>query len=273
MNAKVPIPVQNILSEYISLIHKQIPNTLEGLYLHGSIALNAYIDGSSDIDFVAIVNRHLTEAEVKILSTIHQDLKNNYKKTGMDGCYLLWEDLGKKQTETIKCIYVNEGKIGWSNHGTNPITWWILKDKGISIIGPEITSFHFEVDENILVDYVLNNMNTYWSNRMITIERFKRIARFLPNKIVDQEIQWSITGMLRQFYTLREQEVVSKVDAGKYAITHMPEKFHPIIKDAVNIREGSNIRYCNSKKRRIDDTIQCMNYILSFCNNMNVSQI
>ncbi|MEZ2736996.1 aminoglycoside adenylyltransferase domain-containing protein [Aneurinibacillus aneurinilyticus] len=273
MDSKVSISVQNILSAYISLFHERIPNTLEGLYLHGSIALNAYINGSSDIDFIAIINRQLTEAEVKILSHTHQELKNKYKETEMVGCYLFWEDIGKKQTETKKCLYVNEGKIGWSNHVINPITWWILKNKGISIIGPDIASFHFDIDESDLANYVLNNMNTYWLNRINTIERFKRIAPLLPNKFLDQEIQWSITGMLRQFYTLREHEIISKVGAGKYAINYMPERWHNLIKEAISIQEGLDIRYYNSKKHRINDTIQCMNYILNYCNKMYKNQI
>lgn len=273
MDIKVPIPVQKILGEYMSLFNARIPNTLEGLYLHGSIALNAYNSGSSDIDFIAIVNRHLTEKEVKTLSSIHRGLKNKYKKTRMDGCYLLWEDIGKKRPETKKCLYVNEGKVGRGNHVINPITWWILRDKGISIIGPEITLFHFDVDESDLVDYVLKNMNTYWLNRLNTIERFKRIVFLLPNKLVDWEIQWSVTGILRQFYTLREHEIISKVDAGKYAINYMPESWHNIIKEAISIREGLNIRYCDSKKQRVNDIIQCMRYIIDYCNNKYKTQV
>ncbi|RJS50134.1 aminoglycoside adenylyltransferase domain-containing protein [Bacillus sp. PK3_68] len=268
MDQKVPTPVQNILNEYISLFHERIPNTLEGLYLHGSIALNAYIHGSSDIDFIAIVNRQLTEAEIKILSNTHRSLTNKYKKTGMDGCYLLWEDIGKKQTETKKCLYVNEGKVGWSNHEINPVTWWILKNKGISMIGPDVTSFHFDVDKSDLTDYVLNNMNTYWLNRISTMKRFERMALLLPNKFLEQELQWSITGMLRQFYTLKEHEIISKVDAGKYAINYMPDRWHNIIREAISIQEGVGVRYYNSKKRRINDTLQCMDYILNYCNKM-----
>ncbi|MEH7126136.1 nucleotidyltransferase domain-containing protein [Bacillus sp. JJ1773] len=264
MDIKVPITVQKILNEYMSLFNARIPDTLEGIYLHGSIALNSYKNGSSDIDFIAIVNRHFTEEEVKILSKIHRELINKYKNTIMDGCYLLWEDIGKKKTETKKCLYVYEGKVGRSNHVINPITWWILREKGISIIGPEITSFHFEVDKSDLVDYVLKNMNTYWLNRLKTIERFNRIVHLLPNKLVDWEVQWSITGVLRQFYTLREHKIISKVDACNYAIKYMPESLHNIVKESISIREGLNIRYCDSKKQRINDTIQCMKYIIDY---------
>lgn len=38
MDSKVPIQVQSFLNEYLSLFQNQIPNTLEALYLHGSMA-------------------------------------------------------------------------------------------------------------------------------------------------------------------------------------------------------------------------------------------
>ncbi|KMY31931.1 hypothetical protein ACZ11_07045 [Lysinibacillus xylanilyticus] len=266
MNSRVPIQVQKILNEYITLFQNKIPNTLEGFYLHGSIALDAYINGSSDIDFIAVVNRSLTEEDVKVISNLHKELNQKYKDTGMDGSYLLVADVGKKQSEVKSCLKVNEGKTKWGKDDINPITWWILKNKGITIIGPDIAIYNFSLDERVLGDYVLENMNSYWSNRLKKIKKYK--AFLIPNKLVDLEVEWSVTGILRQFYTLQEQAIVSKVDACKYAIHHLPEEFHNIINEAISIREGSNIRYCNSKKQRIDDTIQCMTYILEHCNSV-----
>ncbi|GAB0167628.1 DUF4111 domain-containing protein [Lysinibacillus sp. CTST325] len=266
MDTRVPIPVQKILNDYITLFQNKIPNTLEGFYLHGSIALNAFINGSSDIDFIAVVNRSLTEEDAKVISELHKELNRKYKDTGMDGCYLLVEDIGKKQSEVNGCLNVNEGKTNWGNDTINPITWWILKNKGITILGADAATYNFNVDERVLDDYVLENMNSYWSSRLKKIKKYK--AFLIPNKLVDLEVEWSVTGILRQFYTLQEQDIVSKVDACKYAIHHLPEEFHNIINEAISIREGSNIRYCNSKKQRIDDTIQCMDYILKQCNSV-----
>ncbi|QPQ30585.1 aminoglycoside adenylyltransferase domain-containing protein [Lysinibacillus sp. JNUCC 51] len=266
MNSRVPTQVRKVLNEYITLFQSKIPNTLEGFYLHGSIALDAYIDGSSDIDFIAVVNRSLTEEDVKVISNLHKELNQKYKEIGMDGSYLLVADVGKKQSEVKNCLKVNEGKTIWGKDDINPITWWILKNKGITIIGPDIAIFNFSLDERVLGDYVLENMNSYWSNRLKKIKKYK--AFLIPNNLVDLEVEWSITGILRQFYTLQEQDIVSKVDACKYALHHLPEEFHNIINEAISIREGSNIRYCNSKKQRIDDTIQCMTYILEHCNSV-----
>lgn len=166
MDSRVPMQVQKILNDYITLFQNKLPNILEGFYLHGSIALDAYINGCSDIDFMAVVNRSLTEEDAKVIAALHKELNRQYKDTGMDGCYLLVEDIGKKQSEVKGCLNVNEGKTNWGNDHINPITWWILKNKGMTILGPDVTTYSFHVDESALGEYVLGNMNSYWSNRL-----------------------------------------------------------------------------------------------------------
>jgi len=54
--------------------------------------------------------------------------------------------------------------------------------------------------------------------------------------------------MLRQYYTLREKKITSKVDAGRYALEHLPQEWHPLIQEAVRIREESNTYTSNHSK-------------------------
>ncbi|RJS59208.1 aminoglycoside adenylyltransferase domain-containing protein [Bacillus sp. PK3_68] len=70
-------------------------------------------------------------------------------------------------------------------------------------------------------------------------------------------------GDMTAFY-----EIISKIDTGKYAINYMPERWHNIIREAISIQEGLGVRYYNSKKRRINDALQCMDYMLNCCNRM-----
>ena len=267
MDSNIPQPIQAILHHYISVFQKQIPETLEGLYIHGSIALEAYIPESSDIDFIAVINRQLTEAEIKKLAKIHKEIADMYKRTGMDGSYLLWEDMTEKNGVIKKRLYTNDGKLKWGEEAANPITWWILKNKGITILGPEVTEFDMGVDEQTLADYCLSNMNSYWFNRINRNKKFKRIAWLIPNKVVDWEAQWSVSGMLRQYYTLSENSIISKVAACEYALHHLPKRWHNIINEAITIRTGENQRYYKSKKERINQTIEFMQFILDHCNN------
>jgi aminoglycoside adenylyltransferase-like protein len=63
----------------------------------------------------------------------------------------------------------------------------------------------------------------------------RRIAWLLD----DYGIQWTVLGVLRQFYTFRERAIVSKMAAGEYALAHIPEQWHPLIQEAINIRMGT----------------------------------
>ncbi|TYS13543.1 hypothetical protein FZC78_21530 [Rossellomorea vietnamensis] len=58
---------------YQSLEH-EAADKLEGLYLHGSIVLDAYVKDCSDIDFAAVTRNRLAEAEIHTLKKIHEEI-------------------------------------------------------------------------------------------------------------------------------------------------------------------------------------------------------
>ena len=74
--SEIPTLVQKVLDEYIALVNERLPNTLEEVYLQGSIALGAYVENSSDIDFIGITNRRLLEADAVVLTEIHSKIAN-----------------------------------------------------------------------------------------------------------------------------------------------------------------------------------------------------
>ncbi|MBO0586917.1 aminoglycoside adenylyltransferase domain-containing protein [Sporosarcina sp. E16_8] len=262
---KIPAVVQNVLNDYIDLLHQLLPNTLEGLYIHGSIALNAYVNDSSDIDFIAIINRRLSKSEVGVLSEIHGMIASNYQNPKMDGAYIMWEDIGKLDAADNKYPFYNGGTLSFGAY-FNSITWWILKTSGISIIGPEPTALRIEVDPLHLVSYVSENMNTYWEQRIRKIESSIEQIPQLATEEIDIEIEWSVLGLLRQYYTLKEHSIVSKLGAGEYALLHMPEEWHQIIREAINVRKGVKTEIFISDEERIDMALRFSKYIIRYCN-------
>lgn len=269
---KMPVSVQTVLNEYIALLHERLPNTLEGLYLQGSIALNAYVNNSSDIDFITVINRRLSEGEVRILSEIHKTIASKHQKPEMDGVYVMWKDIGKLEADDNNYPYYNEGTLGYGAY-FNSITWWILKTNGISIIGPEPSTLKFEIDSQHLVSYVIENMNTYWAGRVQRIENAMDNKLYPLTSEIDDEIEWSVLGLLRQYYTLKEHSIISKLGAGEYALLHMPMEWHPIIKEAINIRKGVKIKIFTSDEERINMTLQFSKYIIQYCNSDLVHEI
>lgn len=249
---KIPVSVQSVLNEYMTLLNERLPNTLVGLYLHGSIALNAFVENSSDIDFLTIINHRLATSEAAILYEIHQSIARN-SKPDMDGYYLIQEEIGSQ----AEGLYYNGGQLQ-DKTVINPVTWWILKNKGIPVLGEEL---NIAVDRMDLLSYVSENMNTYWANRIRKIEDSDPLL-LLPKEFLNEEIQWSILGILRQYYTLREHDIISKLGAGEYALKHVPEEWHHIINEAIQIRKGTGKTFFESEKKRLDTASLFMEYIL-----------
>lgn len=263
--SEIPTLVQNILDDYIALMNDRLPNMLEAVYLQGSLALGAYVENSSDIDFITITNRRLLEADAIVLSEIHSKIANQYKNPEMDGVYIVRGDLGRLKLGDEKYLIYNSGNMSCSSK-FDPIIWWILQMKGIKVVGTEQTALDFDIHSKHLRSYVNENMNSYWAQRVQKMEKSITDLYKLPVEEIDYEIEWTVLGLLRQFYTLKEHDIISKLGAGEYALQHLPMEWHPIIKEAMNIREGEKEMIFISDKERIYITIRFSKYIIHYCN-------
>ncbi|MEI2663100.1 aminoglycoside adenylyltransferase domain-containing protein [Rossellomorea sp. LJF3] len=271
----VPKIVHSVLDEYIKLFNTYLPETLEGLYLHGSVALGAFVSDSSDIDFITVTNRRLTTEDSDVLNRIHTTLQQTFQKPEMDGVYILKEDFGNmdptSKGDTEMYAYYNNGELKFGEYfNFNPITWYLVKHKEIRVVGPEISSSFSGPSREELCEYVLHNMNTYWAGRLHTIEESVDEIKHYPTAMIDAEIEWSVLGVLRQYYTLKEASIISKQDAGLYGLQELPEEWHSLIREAMGIRSGLNGIDSDSNDIRVKQTIKFLKYVISLCNHMYV---
>ncbi|MFD2444232.1 aminoglycoside adenylyltransferase domain-containing protein [Bacillus sp. CGMCC 1.16607] len=265
---QIPSNVQTIINDYIRLFDEHLPNALEGLYLHGSIALNAYEGESSDIDFIAVTNRRLTEYDFENLSIIHKKIEIKYKSE-MDGVYILWDDIGKLHSinSVEHFLFYNDNELSYGPYfNFNPITWFLLKNKGINVLGPMPSTFQYSDKSLDIVSYVKENMNTYWASRITWIENSYEELIKLPSSQIEVEIEWSVLGILRQFYTLKENEIISKINAGEYGLLHTTAESHNIIKEAILIRKGEKKTLFHSNEERIQSFIRFSKNLIEYCN-------
>jgi hypothetical protein len=234
MSSEIPQPVQLVLSEYIRQINDALPGLLEGLYLHGSLALRAFDPRLSDIDFISITSRRCTPHDIDSLRSVHHTLTQRYPHVQLEGSYLQWHDLGRLEDTMPPHPYIHDSILHPSGyHDINGVTWWILKHRGVALIGPPPYQLDIQVDWDDLLAKMHHNLNTYWA-------RFTTNPRRMSWLLTDYGIQWTVLGVLRQFYTFREHAITSKTGAGMYGLTHTPRQWHQLIHEAINIRAGSS---------------------------------
>ena len=259
MNQRIPESIRPILENYLSLVKGQLPDLLSALYLVGSTALDGFNERFSDIDFVAVLNRRATLTDIENLEQIHRVIDKNYPRWEMSGSYLQANDLGHFDDEVEPHPYY-AGVFRAAGHWElNSVTWWILKNHGIAVMGIEPQDLSFTVDWNQLITKMRENLNTFWASYA---KRPKRIV----STLTDWGVQWTVLGVLRQFYTFRENTITTKEKAGTYALNCVPTHWHRLIREAINIREGKNSSAYRLKIERTIEVVGFVKYIIQTCN-------
>ncbi|MBP2001983.1 putative nucleotidyltransferase [Paenibacillus shirakamiensis] len=246
---------------------------VEAVYIYGSVALGDYIEGSSDIDFITLLRELPSNTDIHILSNIHAEIDQEFPDLEMMGAYIHVDDVGKSQDEMNAFWTYYDKKVHSDGYAAdiNPVTWWILQHYGIRLYGLS-HSFHFEIRVKALMDYVVGNLNTYWINWIERLEEQLR-SSFISDeesmkKKMDEAVEWCTLGMLRQLYTLKEQAVKSKVEAGLYGLAIIPNSWHSLIHEAIHIKRLETERYYNSNEARLKDLVELLRYIHSEANRI-----
>lgn len=260
MNQRVPEPIRPTLQAYISLVNQQLPGLMKAFYVEGSIALGGFNERLSDIDFVAILNRRATPTEIECLRGIHKIIEKSYPRWKMSGSYLQSDDLGRFDNEVEPNLSYHDGVLRLQGHfELNSAEGWILKNHGIALVGPEPQDLPFTVDWDLLVKKMRENLNSYWAS-------WTRRPNHIIVMFFDWGIQWTVLGVLRQFYSFQENRITTKAKAGEYALTCVPTRWHRLIREAINIREGQKRSAYQFRMVRTIEAVRFLKFIIQTCN-------
>jgi hypothetical protein len=260
MPAEIPPSVQQVLGEYVALVHKALPSFLDGLYLHGSLALGAFDPRLSDIDFISIASRRCSATDIDSLRAIHNSLRQRYPQAHLEGSYLQWDDLGRFEDTIPPYPHIHDGILHAGGHfDINAVTWWVLKHRGIAVVGPPAEYLDIQVDWDDLIAKMHQNMNTYWASFTTNPQRMLWL-------LTDDGVHWVVLGVLRQFYTFRERAITSKTGAGIYGLQHTPRQWQRLIQEALDIRAGIGVSSYQSRVVRALSVYVFLQMIIMACN-------
>ncbi|MRX53009.1 DUF4111 domain-containing protein [Bacillus idriensis] len=261
----IPKDVKEVVDAYLKMLEARLPNVLESFYLSGSVSLGAYQEGVSDLDFYGVVKEKLTETDVEVLKQVHQEMKKQFSTPSLDGMYVTREDLEGRNTRESSCPYFNEGKLQmYRPFRRNWIDAYQLKTYGITIKGLPIKTYNLPADWKHLKTNLVENINGYWLNWVKDCERLTSL-QFPGLYVSGSMIEWGVLGVTRLFYSIREEDITSKVGAGEYALRTVPEEYHQIITEALRIRNGNKFSLYSSMIKRRNDALKYMKFVINEC--------
>lgn len=226
--------VAEALSAYLEIADSTAPGLVEGLYVVGSFALDDWIDGSSDIDIVAVTAEPATDEDFGALRTIYALLAE--RGVGrIDGPYVAWSDLTIAPTTGLHRPWALDGEPHHDGDcfEINPVTWYTLQRYGVTVRGatPDRLGIWADTDERIR--FVVTNLQTYW--REVADDVHATTAdgdrAFAPDSF-----EWCALGALRLHYTAFTGDVTSKRGAGEYGLRVAPHEFHDVLRTALDLR-------------------------------------
>ena len=259
-SARVPEVIRPMLQAYLDHLSQNLSDFAQGVYLHGSIGLDAFDEQRSDIDTLVVLSRRGTGDDILKLTTIHETIASQYPRWLLEVSYVQAADLGQPESViTPHPIYHENTLDAAGNFDTSPVTWWVLKHKGIALLGAEPQQLPFTTDWEAVLSYMRENINSYWAS---FTNNPPRMMRSLP----DDGVAWIVFGVLRQYYSFRENDITSKVGAGEYALKVVPLGWHNLIQDALDIRQGRKPKRYSSRFTRAYATIRFTRYIIDKSN-------
>jgi hypothetical protein len=244
----LPEDVMRAVSHYLSVADRLLPGRICGFYVVGSIALGAWREGHSDIDFVAAVEGDLGERDMRRLALLHKvgnmpaawqavvRARTSIPGT-VNGVFVAVSDLGRPVTH-IRPIASHSGPSFKRGRGfeVNPVVWKVLLEKGVTVRGPAPHELGLDPEPGRLREWNLQQLHGHfaaWAG--------KALSGRPPRKPLQPAHRVAVSRVLapaRLHHTIVTGEVISKEAAAQYALDTFEARWHPLIRLALARRLG-----------------------------------
>lgn len=232
---------------HLARLDRALPGRIVGFHLIGSSALGAWRPGRSDIDYVAVVDGRLDADGLRALRRVHI-------ASGLAGAASALARGRSPLTGTRNGVFVDAADWSrpvdeiaplashtaqWFSVGeafdVNPVMWKLLAERGVALRGEEAGRVVAPVDAAQLRAWNLANLDEYWAPWGRGVSR-----RPSPDVLLRARwwCCWGVLGPPRLHRTIATGDIVSKEDAGAYALDVFPARWHPLIADGLAYRRG-----------------------------------
>ncbi|WMJ86969.1 nucleotidyltransferase domain-containing protein [Anaerocolumna sp. MB42-C2] len=217
--------------ESIDILIDNVRTILSGndftVYLFGSICYDDFKLGWSDIDILILTEKTLSENQAEQLVNLRQTLlevyrENRYFRSFEGGILSINEFLNKKQERVV--YWGTSGQRITDNYCFDVFSTMQLKDSGILIYGNNIRNQIQYPSYDEIVQAVANHYRTI---RNYAVKPGRNLY----------SIGWML-DIARCLYTLSERKIISKTNAGYWALEKGLVPNVEVMKKVIKIREN-----------------------------------
>lgn len=253
MDTRVPAAIQPLIDAYLHEL-EPLNEHFYGIYLFGSIALDAFEEQASDIDIIVLTQGEWSPAELTQLAAIHAKLmKMRPFGERLEAIYVPFEALGKSNREIAPYPKVHEKHFSPAAYGSlNGVTWWILRHNAISLAGPDRSELAFAYTWEQVLQTMRYNLDVYFAGKL------KRPYIYLSAVAVE----FAITNLCRILTTIEDREIISKSASLKVWRERLPTRWQRLLDEAWRIRHQLPQRSLyRTRLQRMRETVAFIEYV------------
>ena len=184
----IPTPyseLNDVLQELVDSVQEILGGDFVGAYLQGSFAVGDF-DEHSDVDFVVVSEKELSEKQVGALQIMHEriyELDSPWAQH-LEGSYFPRAILKDPAQRGRDLWYLDHGarSLIRSDHCNTLIVRWVVREKGVTLAGPPPKTLVAPISSDLLRAYIRDDMIEWGQEILNDPERFNN--RFYQGFIV-----------------------------------------------------------------------------------------
>ena len=225
--SKMIAPIQELLDAIVTYSKQILKNNLTGIYLHGSAVMGCFNPEKSDLDFIVVVNEILPDSIKKEYMDMIVELNACGPSKGIEMSIVTKSVCNPFVYPTPFDLHFSGAHLNW--YKSNPDDYiqkmkgtdkdlaahfMIITNRGKCLYGEPIEKVFSKVSEQ---DY----FDSIWNDIADAVEDIPENTMYLT------------LNLARVLAYKKDRVILSKKEAGEWALENLPEEYHPHIEAAL----------------------------------------
>lgn len=227
--------VNGLLTQMVTEAKAILGDNFLACYLQGSFAVGDW-DADSDIDFITVVQRPLSDAEYKAIEAMHARIfaQASGWSQHLEGSYFPQDILKRTETRDTPLPFLDNAHnvLERSTHCNTLVVRWVTREHGITLDGPPPAEYIAPVSADALRREILATMHR-WADEIYT-EPQDHFSRWYQPYIV--------VMFCRMLHSIETGHIESKIAGIRWATSALAPEWIPLMERAWQDRPNPGIQ-------------------------------